>query len=225
MRVQHLFEEKTCTFTCMLSDELSKETIIVDAVDTKLDRDLAIIRSDELIVKWIIETHAHADHKTSAAQLAELTGWKLTASSACDTGTATWQLVDKSNPNFGTYCITAASTPEHTSRSMCFISEENVFTGDSLLINGCGITDFQSGSSEDLYESISSVLFELPDETTVLTRHGYNNKLSSTIGLEKQNNPIFCGKSKSEFVQLMPDLEIARHKRIHESIPANMHSG
>ena len=225
MIIHQLFDDESCTYTYLLVDESTQEALIVDPVDTKLERDLAIIRRDNLRVRWILETHAHADHITSLAKLAELTGGKVAAPKACDIGTATWQLEDQNQITFGIQKLTALSTPGHTKGSMSFVCANNVFTGDTLLINGCGRTDFQSGSSEEIYNSITNILFKLPDETVVWPGHDYNNRKSSTIGIEKQSNTRLAGKTKQEFIQLMSELKLAKPKRIDEAVPANKLSG
>jgi glyoxylase-like metal-dependent hydrolase (beta-lactamase superfamily II)/rhodanese-related sulfurtransferase len=225
VKIQQLFDEISSTYTYMLIDETSNEAIIIDPVDRKLERDLAVIKKDSLLIKWIIETHAHADHITSAAKLAELTGGKLAAPKACDIRTATWQLENKNQLNFGSQSIIAISTPGHTAGSMSFLCGKNVFTGDTLLINGCGRTDFQSGSSADLFHSITCILFQLPDDVVVWPGHDYNGKKKSTIGIEKKSNSRIAGQSKESFIQLMAELNLPRPKLIDVAVPANKNSG
>jgi glyoxylase-like metal-dependent hydrolase (beta-lactamase superfamily II)/rhodanese-related sulfurtransferase len=220
-----LFDEESCTYTYLLVDPGSKESIIIDPVDSKMERDLAVIRREGLMLKWIVETHAHADHITSAAQMAELTGAKIAAPKACEIGTATWQLEDQQELQFGTQVLRSLSTPGHTAGSMSFVWAGNVFTGDTLLINGCGRTDFQSGSAQAMFHSLTHVLFSLSDQTVVWPGHDYNGKTSSTIAHEKLNNPRIAGKSLDEFVEIMSNLHLPKPKRIDEAVPANLKSG
>ncbi len=116
-------------------------------------------------------------------------------------------------------------TPGHTAGSMCFVWRDHVFTGDTLLINGCGRTDFQSGSAAALYRSITEVLFALPDETTVWPAHDYQGRTHSTIGTERSSNARVAGKTLAEFVVVMDELNLPKPRRIDEAVPANQSSG
>ena len=130
-------------------------------------RDLKVLRELGLRLVWALETHAHADHITSAGQLAELAGAKTTAPQGCGINSASVLLKDGDTLDFGHEQVRALHTAGHTAGSMCFVWRDHVFTGDTLLINGCGRTDFQSGSAADMYHSLTEVLFKLPDATTV----------------------------------------------------------
>ena len=121
--------------------------------------------------------------------------------------------------------IKALHTPGHTAGSMCYLWRDHVFTGDTLLINGCGRTDFQSGSAEALYRSITQVLFALPDDTTVWPAHDYQGRTHTTIGAEKAGNPRIAGKTQAEFIAIMDALDLPKPKRIDEAVPANLTSG
>jgi sulfur dioxygenase len=131
--------------------------------------------------------------------------------------------------HFGAQVLTALHTPGHTAGSMSFVwaaeGAKHVFAGDTLLINGCGRTDFQSGSAEELYKSITQVLFALPDDTTVWPGHDYKGRTHSTIGHEKATNARVAGKSLAEFVAIMDGLNLPQPKRIAEAVPANLLSG
>jgi hypothetical protein len=172
-----------------------------------------------------VETHAHADHITSAGRLAEHTGARTAVPAGCGIGTAAVQLARWRDAAFGGETLRALHTPGHTAGSMSYLWRDHVFTGDTLLINGCGRTDFQSGSAADLYRSITGVLFALPEGTTVWPGHDYNGRSHSTIGAEKANNARVAGRSQAEFVALMESLHLPRPRRIDEAVPANLHSG
>jgi glyoxylase-like metal-dependent hydrolase (beta-lactamase superfamily II) len=146
-----LFDTASSTFTYVLFDTATRDAIIIDPVDAQLERDLQVLRDYGLRLVWALETHAHADHITSAGQLAELAGAKTAAPAGCGISTAAMQLDDGDTLSFGAERIRALHTPGHTAGSMCFIWRQHVFTGDTLLINGCGRTDFQSGSAKSLY--------------------------------------------------------------------------
>jgi sulfur dioxygenase len=224
-----LFDPASSTFTYVLFDESSTESprpaLIIDPVDDQLERDLGVLREHNLKLVWAIETHAHADHITSAGRLAEHAGAKTAAPDACGITTASQQLKDGDVLHFGSQSLKALHTPGHTAGSMSFVWQTHVFTGDTLLIGGCGRTDFQSGSSEMLYHSITQVLFSLPDSTIVWPGHDYKGKTQTTIGAEKTGNARVSGRSLEEFVSLMAQLNLPKPKRLDEAVPANQRSG
>jgi len=155
----------------------------------------------------------------------EHAGAKTAAPEGCGITTASVQLKDGDTLAFGGERIKALHTPGHTGGSMSYVWRDHVFTGDTLLINGCGRTDFQSGSAEALYRSITGVLFALPDATTVWPAHDYQGRTHSTIGDEKASNPRVAGKTEAEFVAIMSALNLPKPKRIDEAVPANLTSG
>jgi sulfur dioxygenase len=225
MKPIQLFDTASSTYTYVAFDPVTRDAIIIDPVDTQLERDLQVLREHRLKLVWALETHAHADHITSAGQLAELAGAKTTAPAGCGITTASVQLNDGDTLEFGNEQIRAVHTPGHTAGSMCFVWRDQVFTGDTLLINGCGRTDFQSGSAEALYHSLTQVLFKLPDATVVWPGHDYQGKTQSTIGQEKTSNARVAGKTLDEFVAIMAGLHLPPPKRLAEAVPANLHSG
>jgi glyoxylase-like metal-dependent hydrolase (beta-lactamase superfamily II)/rhodanese-related sulfurtransferase len=224
-----LFDTASSTYTYVLFDEHSREALIIDPVDEQIERDLAVLREHGLKLVWAVETHAHADHITSAGKLAELAGAKTAAPQGCGIGTASVQLIDGVTLNFGGQQLQALHTPGHTAGSMSFVwrnaDAAHAFTGDTLLINGCGRTDFQSGSAAALYKSLTQVLFALPDATVVWPGHDYQGRTHSTIGQEKSSNARVAGKTEAEFVALMDGLQLPKPKRIDEAVPANLQSG
>lgn len=244
MNPTQLFDPTSCTYTYILYDEHSREAIIIDPVDAQLDRDMASLTHLGLTLRWTVETHAHADHVTSAARLAELTGARMAAPAGCEIGTAATQLQDGDELTFGSERVRVLHTPGHTAGSICFFWQRSaavergrekgpdsrqdalhVFTGDTLLIGGCGRTDFQSGDAAQLYHSITEVLFTLPGTTIVWPGHDYKERTQSTIALEKATNARVAGKTLEEFVSLMNNLNLPRPKLIDEAVPANQHSG
>ena len=224
-----LFDPASSTYTYVLFDEITREALIIDPVDEQIDRDLATLRQYGLKLMWTVETHAHADHITSAGLLAEHTGARTAAPDGCGITTAAVQLRDDDELEFGGQKIRALQTPGHTAGSMSYVwtspSGQHVFTGDTLLINGCGRSDFQSGSAVALYHSMTQVLFALPDDTTVWPGHDYNGRTHSTIGAEKKSNARVAGKSQAEFVAIMESLHLPRPRRMDEAVPANLDLG
>ena len=220
-----MFDPVSSTYTYVLFDLDSRDALIIDPVDEQIERDLSLLRERGLKLAWTVETHAHADHITSAGQLAEHAGARTAAPEGCGITTAAVQLKDGDTLAFGGERIKALHTPGHTAGSMCYLWRDHVFTGDTLLVNGCGRTDFQSGSAEALYRSITQILFALPDATTVWPAHDYQSRTHTTIGAEKAGNPRIAGKSQAEFVAIMKALNLPKPKRIDEAVPANLTSG
>jgi glyoxylase-like metal-dependent hydrolase (beta-lactamase superfamily II)/rhodanese-related sulfurtransferase len=224
-----LFDPESCTYTYLLFDESSREALIIDPVDTQLERDLATLREYGLKLLWTVETHAHADHITSAGLLAEHTGARTVAPAGCGIGNASRQLHDGDTLAFGAQSLRAIATPGHTAGSMSYYWESagqrHVFTGDTLLIKGCGRTDFQSGSASALWHSITTRLFTLPADTTVWPGHDYHGRQHSSIGHEQAHNPRLAGKTEAEFIAIMDALNLPRPRRMDEAVPANLTSG
>jgi sulfur dioxygenase len=220
-----LFDPASSSYTYLVFDEATREALIIDPVDEQLTRDLAALREHGLKLIWTLETHAHADHITSAGLLAEHAGARTAAPEGCGIGTAAVQLKHGDVLRFGSEQLRALHTPGHTAGSMSYVWRNHVFTGDTLLINGCGRTDFQSGNSAALYRSLTEVLFALPDETVVWPGHDYQGRSHSTIGAEKRGNPRVAGKTLAEFKAIMDELHLPQPKRIHEAVPANLSSG
>jgi glyoxylase-like metal-dependent hydrolase (beta-lactamase superfamily II) len=200
----------------VLFDVTSRDALIIDPVDEQIERDLSVLREYGLKLAWTVETHAHADHITSAGQLAEHAGARTAAPEGCGITTAAVQLKDGDSLSFGAERIKALHTPGHTAGSMCYLWRDHVFTGDTLLINGCGRTDFQSGGAEALYRSITQILFALPDATTVWPAHDYQGRTHTTIGAEKAGNPRIAGKTQAEFIAIMDRLGLPKPKRIEK---------
>ena len=229
MQPIQLFDPASSTYTYVLVDEASREALIIDPVDEQLERDLQVLREQGLKLVWAVETHAHADHITSAARLAEHAGARTAAPEGCGIGTAAVQLQHGQTLDFGGQRLLALHTPGHTAGSMSYVWEtsqgQHVFTGDTLLINGCGRTDFQSGSPEALFHSLTGVLFALPDDTVVWPGHDYQGRTHSSIGHEKRHNARVAGKSRDEFVAIMNSLNLPKPRRIDEAVPANLSSG
>jgi len=223
--IHQFFDEESSTYTYMLVDEESREAAIVDGVDRYIERDLEFIEKQGLKLKWVLETHVHADHVTSAGEVSKRTGARTATPAGCDVAPASKQLVDGMSLKLGANLIYAIHTPGHTAGSMCFRWADAVLTGDTLLIGGCGRTDFQSGSSDKLYDSITRKLFTLADETRVLPGHDYKGKRESTIGEERATNPRLAGKSADEFRTIMANLNLPKPKLIDLAVPANKRLG
>ncbi|PKO88556.1 MAG: MBL fold metallo-hydrolase [Betaproteobacteria bacterium HGW-Betaproteobacteria-12] len=220
-----LFDPASSSFTYILVDPDSRQGLIIDPVDEQIDRDLAVLAEQDIRLLWAVETHGHADHITSAGLLAEHTGAQTAAPAGCGITTASRQLQDGDTLTFGDEWIQALHTPGHTAGSMCYRWRHHVFTGDTLLVGTCGRTDFQSGSPEALYDSLTRVLFALPDDTVVWPGHDYQGHTQTSIGAEKAGNTRVAGRSREQFVALMNALNLPRPRRMDEALPANLSSG
>ena len=221
-----LFDSESSTFTYILFAPGDTQAVIVDPVDHNVERDLAHLERLRLSLAYVLETHAHADHVTSAGRLRELTGARAAVPSGCDIPRAELQLSDGDVIRFGkAEEIRVLHTPGHTAGSMSYLWRGNLFTGDTLLINGCGRTDFQSGSADALYDSVHRRLFTLPDDTLVWPGHDYKGQSVSTIGWEKRHNVRLANRSREDFCTLMANLNLPRPKLIDIAVPANRNLG
>ncbi|QNA90534.1 MBL fold metallo-hydrolase [Massilia sp. Dwa41.01b] len=221
-----LFDPESSTFTYILAGPGSKQAVIVDPVDRHRERDLGHLARLGLQLVYVLETHAHADHVTSAGELRALTGAVAAAPAGCGITAAEVQLQDGDVLRFGQEEeIRVLHTPGHTAGSMSYLWRGNVFTGDTLLIGGCGRTDFQSGSADALYDSVTGKLFTLPDDTRIWPGHDYHGQAVSTIGWEKRHNARLASRSREDFVRLMAELNLPRPRLIDIAVPANRNLG
>jgi len=225
MIFRQLFDPASSTYTYLIGDTQTREAIIIDPVDEQIERDLALLREQNLSLQYVLEPHVHADHITSANLLKAKTGARSAVGQACGASGFDQQLGDGDEIRFGNEVITVMTTPGHTPGGVSLLWRDRIFTGDALLIGGCGRTDFQNGSSQQLYHSVTQKLFTLPEDTLVFPGHDYKGRRVSTIGEEKATNPRFVGKSEAEFVELMANLNLPMPKRIDEAVPANKVGG
>lgn len=221
-----LFDAESSTYTYLLSDPDGKDAVIIDPVDRHWQRDLAHIERLGLTLTHVLETHAHADHVTSAGRLRALTGATACVPGGCGIAPAEVQLNDGDVIRFGRReHIAVIHTPGHTAGSMCYLWRGNLFSGDTLLVDGCGRTDFQGGSACALYDSVTGKLFALDEATRVWPGHDYKGQSVSTIGWEKRHNARLAGRSRADFAALMAALDLPRPKLMDVAVPANRQLG
>ncbi|MNK86226.1 putative metallo-hydrolase [compost metagenome] len=221
-----LFEHESSTYTYLIADPETKEAALIDSVLETVNRDLKLIEELGLNLKYVFDTHIHADHITGAGEVRKHTQAKSAVSADAHVDCADIALHDKQELFLGAHKITAFSTPGHTDSCMSLVIDGRVFTGDVLLIRGSGRTDFQQGSSEKMYDSVHRKLFTLPPETQVYPAHDYRGQTASTVEMEMKFNPrLGLSKSKEEFIKIMSELKLAPPKKIHESVPANLLCG
>jgi glyoxylase-like metal-dependent hydrolase (beta-lactamase superfamily II) len=222
---KQFYDEVSSTLTYLLTDEQSRQAVLIDPVTDNIDEYLDFLRHAELNLVYSLETHVHADHITGGGKLKALTTAKTAVSNACGAETADIQLQDHDEIEFGAEKIKVIATPGHTPGSLSFLWRDRLFTGDSLLINGCGRTDFQGGDAGKLYDAITTRLFSLAPETLVYPGHDYNGRRVSSIAQEKLINPRLANKTKAEFVHLMENLNLPKPKLIDIAVPANRKCG
>ena len=224
--VRQLFDHDTWTYSYLLIDPKTRQGVLIDPVKEQINRDLELIKELGVELLYVMETHVHADHVTSAGLIRQKTGAKIVYSEAAEVQAIDVTINDGEVLKFGQKIVKVIATPGHTSSCVSYYIDGTVFSGDALLIHGCGRTDFQQGNAEVLYDSIVNKLFALPDETIVYPGHDYKGLTSSTIGEEKHWNPrIGNNQSKKEFVQIMRNLNLELPKKINEAVPANMEIG
>ncbi len=225
MFFRQLFDTTSSTYTYVLGDMATGAAVIIDPVIELLERDLALLKEQKLSLAWVLDTHVHADHVTGAKSLKAETGAKTAVGLACGAIGYDRSLVDDDEIRFGQIFLRAIATPGHTPGSMSFHCADRVFTGDTLLIGGCGRSDFQNGDSEALYYSITERLFTLDDDTLVYPAHDYKGRRVSSIGEEKALNPRLAGKTREDFVTLMCNLGLPPPKLLSVAVPANLQGG
>ena len=220
-----LFDAPSSTYTYIVIDDVSREAAVIDPVLEHADRDLSELARHGLNLRWVLDTHLHADHETGANALKMATGATSAVGVSCGSVGHDRALQDGDVLALGDGAIRVIATPGHTPGSVSYLWSGNVFTGDALLIEGCGRTDFQNGSSDELYDSITGKLFALPDDTNVWPAHDYRFRASSTIGHEKRHNPRLAGKDRDTFRQTMAGLNLAPPRQLDQVVPANRHGG
>lgn len=225
MFFRQLFDRESCTYTYVIGDEKSKRAFVIDPVLELVDRDVQLLNEWGYKPKYILETHIHADHITGSAKLKEHFPDLKSVVSADSDADADMLLLDGDILSIGDIAIQALATPGHTNTCMSYYLQDRVFTGDTLLIRGCGRTDFQSGDAGTLYDSITHKLFSLPDETLVFPAHNYKGMLWSTIGEEKAHNPRLARRSREDFIEIMNNLDLPQPAKIDVAVPANLKCG
>jgi glyoxylase-like metal-dependent hydrolase (beta-lactamase superfamily II) len=225
---RQLFEPESSSFTYLLACPDARTAILIDPVLETVERDLALLQSLGLTLDWTIDTHIHADHVTGAGRLRSLTGCRAASppgvAGACRT-------VSELDPlETGTVSVRALFTPGHTEEHHCYLVDSGgaarVFTGDLLLIGGCGRTDFQGGDPAALYRSVHDRIFTLPDETIVCPGHDYRGRTASSVGEERASNPrLGGGRTAEEFAAIMAALDLPPPKKLDLAVPANRRCG
>jgi sulfur dioxygenase len=224
MMIRQLFDHESSTYTYVIADAARGVAALVDPVLEQVERDLTLLEQMGLRLVAVLETHVHADHVTAAGVLRERTG-ATTYGSALGAPCIDVGLADGETVRVGEVVVTAVATPGHTDDGMSFLVPGAVFTGDTLLVRGCGRSDFQNGNAGQLYDSVTGKLFTLPDATVVYPGHDYKGHTSSTIGEEKRFNARLAGRDRAAFIELMGSLGLPPPKKLDIAVPANRACG
>ena len=222
MIFNQLFDSKSSTYTYIISSGKGREALIIDPVIEHTDEYVKVLESLELKLVKVIDTHIHADHISGLNELNKRTNCTRIMGEKSKSEVVDLKLKDNEIINIENIQLKAIYTPGHTDCSYCYIMNNRVFTGDTLLINGTGRTDFQSGSPHDAYESLFNRLLKLPEKTLVYPAHDYNGKKNSTIETERNNNPRLQVKSKEEYAEIMNNLNLSNPKMMDIAVPANL---
>jgi glyoxylase-like metal-dependent hydrolase (beta-lactamase superfamily II) len=226
MIFRQLFEPLSSTYTYLLGCESTGQAVLIDPVVNSLDRDLAELQRLGLRLAYTLDTHIHADHITGARHLKEKVGSRIAAPAMDRLPCVDLGIVEGVPLTVGSLRIEPLHTPGHTDGHFAYVAGERVFTGDALLIEGCGRTDFQNGNAAELYRSVTGKLFVLPDEQLVYPGHDYQGRRVSSIGQEKARNPrLGQGRSLAEFEAIMAGLDLPYPKFIDHAVPGNRQCG
>jgi sulfur dioxygenase len=228
MLFRQLFDPETSSYSYLLADEATREAVLIDPVREQVERDAELVAELGLRLLAVLETHVHADHVTGAGLLRERLGCRIVVGARTGVLTADRRVAEGDEVRFGAHVFEVRETPGHTEGCVTYVCHEEriAFTGDALLIRGCGRTDFQQGDAGTLYGSVREKILCLPAETRLYPAHDYKGRMVTTVAEERRFNPrLGDARSRGEFVALMRGLRLAYPRRMDEALPANMASG
>ncbi len=225
MIFKQLFDIKSSTYTYLISSGQGREALIIDPVIKNVNEYINLLKELDLKLVKVIDTHIHADHVTGASKLKDITKCSTIMGEHTPAEAVEIKVKDDEFINLDNLKIRAIYTPGHTSDSYSFLMNNYLFSGDTLLINGTGRTDFQNGSSKDAYNSIFNRLLKLPDETLLYPAHDYNGEKNSTIGKEKKFNPRLQVNSVEEYIEIMNNLNLKKPSEIEFNVSKNINLG
>jgi len=228
MFLRQLFDLQTGTYTYLLADKDAGEAVLIDPVYEQARRDVALLNELGLKLLYTLETHVHADHITGAWLLHKSTGSKIALSGDSGAQGMHRPLAHGDKIEFGKRFLTVRATPGHTKGCLTFVldNEEMAFTGDCLLIRGCGRTDFQGGDAAEMYQSIQTQIFTLPENCLLYPGHDYKGLTTTCVAEEKAFNPRLGGQlSEEDFVGFMSNLGLDHPKKIDIAVPGNLKCG
>ena len=225
MIFKQLFDSKSSTYTYLISSGNGREALIIDPVLENVNEYINILKELDLKLVKVIDTHIHADHVTGASKLKNITKCSTIMGDNSPAESVEIKVKDDEYIKLDNLKIRAMYTPGHTSDSYSFLMDNYLFSGDTLLINGTGRTDFQNGNAKDAYNSIFNKLLKLPEETLLYPAHDYKGEKVSTIGKEKKQNPRLQVNSVDEYVEIMNNLNLKKPAEIESNIAKNIKLG
>ena len=225
MIFKQVFDTKTSTYTYLIASAKGREAVIIDPVLENVENYIGLLKDLDLKLVKVIDTHIHADHVTGASKLKQSTNCTTIMGEHTPADMVEIKVKDNELINVDDLKIKSIYTPGHTSESYSFLLNNYLFSGDALLINGTGRTDFQNGNAKDAYHSIFGKLLKLPEDTILYPGHDYNGKKMSTIGNEKKFNPRLQVNSENEYEEIMNNLNLPRPKLMDINVPRNIKLG
>jgi len=219
------FDTKSSTYTYLIASAKGREAVIIDPVLENVDNYIGLLKDLDLKLVKVIDTHIHADHVTGASKLKQSTNCTTIMGEHTPADMVEIKVKDNELINVDGLKIRSIYTPGHTSESYSFLLNNYLFSGDALLINGTGRTDFQNGSSKDSYHSIFDKLLKLPEDTLLYPGHDYNGKKVSTIGNEKKFNPRLQVKNVDEYIEIMSNLNLSKPEMMDSNVGRNIQLG
>ena len=222
MIFKQLFDKKSSTYTYLIASNKGREALIIDPVLENINTYVNLLKELDLKLVKVIDTHIHADHITALNELNKRTNCTRIMGEKSKSEVIDLKVKENDNIDIDKISLKAIYTPGHTDCSYSFLMKDRVFTGDTLLINGTGRTDFQNGDPFQSYDSIFNKILKLPNNTIVYPAHDYNGKKSSTIQNEKENNPRLQVSSANEYADIMNNLNLANPKMMDIAVPANV---
>ena len=225
MIFKQVFDTKTSTYTYLIASAKGREAVIIDPVLENVENYIGLLKDLDLKLVKVIDTHIHADHVTGASKLKQSTNCTTIMGEHTPADMVEIKVKDNELINVDGLKIRSIYTPGHTSESYSFLLNNYLFSGDALLINGTGRTDFQNGSSKDSYHSIFDKLLKLPDDTLLYPGHDYNGKKVSTIGNEKKFNPRLQVKNVDEYIEIMSNLNLSKPEMMDSNVGRNIQLG
>jgi sulfur dioxygenase len=225
MIFRQLFDKKSSTFSYLITSEKNNEALIIDPVLDNVEEYTNLLNKFDLKLVKVIDTHIHADHITGASALKNITKCTTIMGDHTPADTVEIKVRDEEIIKLDQLEIKALHTPGHTSDSFSFLMNNCLFSGDTLLINGTGRTDFQNGSAKDAYNSIFNRILKLPEETLLYPAHDYNGKKVSSIGNEKKFNPRLQVKDEKEYIEMMNNLNLPEPKMMEVNVARNIKLG
>ena len=225
MIFKQVFDTKSSTYTYLIASAKGREALMIDPVIENVDSYIRLLKELDLKLVKVIDTHIHADHITGASKLKKVTNCSTIMGEHTPADTVEIKVKDEEIIKIDQIAIKAMYTPGHTSDSYSFLMNKYLFSGDTLLINGTGRTDFQNGSSKDAYNSLFNKLLKLPEDTLLYPGHDYNGKLVSTIGNEIKSNPRLQVNNADEYAEIMSNLNLSKPELMDSNIKSNIKLG